>query len=96
MGKHEYEQEKCIGWAGVYARVCPSFAMELLDGSDPKMTGLKIDLGKSLFCQQREEVCIRNCLRLTEEYELAVLDKEDFILREFDVKYQQLFLLPPQ
>jgi len=79
-GKHEYEQEKCIG-CGLCARVCPSFAIILEGGPGPKMTGITIDLGKCLFCAQCEEVCPRNCLRLTSDYELAVLKKEDAILR---------------
>jgi len=78
-GKHEYEQEKCIG-CGMCARVCPSFAITLEGGPGPKMTGLRIDLGSCLFCGQCEEVCPKKCLRLTPEYELAVLNKEDGVV----------------
>ncbi len=78
-GKHEYDPEKCIG-CGLCARVCPSFAIELIGGPGPKCEGLKIDLGKCLFCQQCEEVCPRDALRLTKEYELAVIDKDKAVL----------------
>jgi formate hydrogenlyase subunit 6/NADH:ubiquinone oxidoreductase subunit I len=78
-GKHEYDPEKCIG-CGLCARVCPSFAIEFMGGPGPKCTGLKVDLGKCLFCQECENVCPRDAIRLTTEYELAVINKEDQIL----------------
>ena len=73
-GKHTYDQEKCIG-CGLCARVCPAFAIELVGGTGPQCQGLKIYLDRCLFCQQCEEVCPRDALKLTQEYELAVLDR---------------------
>lgn len=78
-GKHTYDGEKCIG-CGLCAMVCPAFAIELIGGRGPKCSGLKIHLGKCLFCQQCEEVCPTGAIKLTEDYELAVLKREDMIL----------------
>ena len=77
-GKHSYDEAKCTG-CGLCSRVCPSFAIEL-KGMGPKCEGLKINLGSCLFCQQCEEVCPTEALKLTTEYELAVINKDDIIL----------------
>ncbi len=62
-GKHEYDEAKCTG-CGMCSRVCPSFAIEL-KGLGPKCEGLRINLGACLFCQQCEESCPTNAIRLT-------------------------------
>ena len=78
-GRPVLDPEKCIG-CSLCARVCPAFAIELIGGPGPKCEGLKVDLGKCLFCQQCEEVCPRGAIRLTQEYELAVLNKESGVI----------------
>ena len=77
-GKHEYDEAKCTG-CGMCSRVCPSFAIEL-KGLGPKCEGLRVNLGACLFCQQCEESCPTNAIRLTVAYELAVINKADEIL----------------
>ncbi len=78
-GKHTYDADKFTG-CGLCSRVCPSFAIELKGGVGPKCEGLKINLGACLFCQQCEEVCPAGALKLSTEYELAVINKADEIL----------------
>lgn len=77
-GKHQYDETKCTG-CGMCSRVCPSFAIEM-KGLGPKCEGLKINLGACLFCQQCEESCPTGAITLGQEYELAVLDKQNAII----------------
>ncbi|MFP3951058.1 MAG: hypothetical protein ACLFVP_02805 [Candidatus Bathyarchaeia archaeon] len=48
--------------------------------SNLRAQGLKIALGKCLFCQQCEEVRPTNVLYLTQDYELAVYAKDQSVL----------------
>lgn len=78
-GKHIYDAGKCIG-CGLCARVCPAFAIVLIGGQGPKCEGLKVYLGRCLFCQQCEEVCPTGAIKLTQEYEMAVLSQDGCVL----------------
>jgi len=74
-GKHSYDELKCTG-CGMCSRVCPAFAIEM-KGLGPKCEGIKVNLNACLFCQQCEDYCPTGAIKLTEDYELAVINKAD-------------------
>lgn len=67
--------EDCVA-CGLCERVCPAFAITLDEDDKPV-----IDLGRCVFCGLCGENCPRETIKITTDYELAELNKEEFITK---------------
>jgi len=75
-GKPEINPEKCIGCAAC-ARVCPPNAITFKDDTEEGYRILQIFLGRCIFCGRCQDVCPVGAIKLTREFELTTLSKED-------------------
>ena len=75
-GKPEHDNAQCIA-CGACAVACPPNALQMV--IDPKggTTTWSINYGRCIFCGRCEEVCPTKAIELSEEFELAVFDKND-------------------
>jgi Ni,Fe-hydrogenase III small subunit/Pyruvate/2-oxoacid:ferredoxin oxidoreductase delta subunit len=69
-GRPEVEVAKCPVNCRACSEACPTQAISF----DPK--GVKIDLGRCLFCTDCEEACPQHAIRYTADYRLAVRSRE--------------------
>ena len=77
-GKPELNSDQCIVCAACTI-ACPANALTMR--TDP-VTGERtwsLFLGRCIFCGRCEEVCPTAAIKLSQEYELAVWKKEDFL-----------------
>lgn len=65
--------EKCNNNCKLCSEVCPTGAIEVKNG-------VKIDLGKCLFCNACADVCPEKCINFTNDYKLAVQKRQDLII----------------
>lgn len=72
-GKPVVDKEECVG-CGICARVCPAWAITYNEDKEPIY-----DYGRCIYCGECAENCPTDAIEMTDEYELAVLDKEDLI-----------------
>jgi formate hydrogenlyase subunit 6/NADH:ubiquinone oxidoreductase subunit I len=78
-GKIVFIPEKCIG-CKLCMRDCPSEAIKIIKVGDKKFEA-EFNLGRCLYCAQCVDSCNKEALAVSNEFELAVLDPEKFIIR---------------
>lgn len=69
------DQSRCPSACTSCADACPTDAI-INDG------GLRIDLGRCLFCPECANACPQGAIRFTTQYRLAVGNRNDLVLRE--------------
>ena len=92
-GRPEIDGAKCPKGCRVCADVCPTDAITVVE------KGVRLDLGRCLFCPECERVCSKGAIRFTTEYRFAtsrrealVLDKRGFQLaKALNEKSRKLF-----
>ena len=68
-GKITYDVETCIG-CKLCIKVCPSGAIEF----KPENKKIKIFLSRCTFCAQCNDICPKDCLKMSNEFLLADID----------------------
>lgn len=76
-GKVEYDREACIG-CQMCIKVCPSQTIEFI----PDGRKVKFYMSRCTFCALCTEICPKNCIRMSDTFLMANLDKdgEDMII----------------
>ncbi|KUQ36718.1 formate hydrogenlyase complex iron-sulfur subunit [Klebsiella aerogenes] len=77
-GKPEHNPQQCIGCAAC-VNACPSNALTVETDLATNQLAWQFNLGRCIFCGRCEEVCPTAAIKLSQEYELAVWKKEDFL-----------------
>ena len=77
-GKPEQNPQQCIGCAAC-VNACPSNALTVETDLATGELAWEFNLGRCIFCGRCEEVCPTAAIKLSQEYELAVWKKEDFL-----------------
>ena len=72
-GRPALDASKCPDGCRACVEVCPSQALSADEG-------LKLDLGKCLFCTECVEACPAGALRYTQDYRLATSRRADLVL----------------
>jgi hydrogenase-4 component H len=75
-GKPEYNAEQCIACAAC-TMACPANALTMNTDPVTNERVWSLFLGRCIFCGRCEEVCPTQAIRLSPQFELAVLDKRD-------------------
>ena len=73
-GKMKFHPEKCIG-CKLCMRDCPSNAINIKKVGEKEFEA-ELDLGKCIYCGQCVDSCVKKAIEVTNEFELAVLDRE--------------------
>ena len=76
------EVKGCIG-CGICKKVCPSNAIEYLKDENNKVISYTFDLKKCIFCGNCMYYCPQKAIKLSQEFKLAVQNKEEMKLNYF-------------
>ncbi|MCE9614918.1 MAG: 4Fe-4S dicluster domain-containing protein [Lentisphaerae bacterium] len=82
-GRPVIDPAKCPPDCRVCADVCPTDAITL----DSK--GLRLDLGRCLFCTECVQACPQDAIRFTTDHRLATRAREDLVMGEGELKLAQ-------
>src|SRR5438128_1439134 len=74
------DQSKCPDGCRNCAEACPTDAIAI----DKK--GLRLDLGRCLFCNDCMQACPEGAIRYTADYRLATRKREDLVLQDQTLK----------
>src|SRR5947208_2089729 len=73
-GRPELEPHKCVPDCRVCVDACPT------DAIAQDAQGLRLDLGRCLFCTDCEQACPTGAIRFTREYQLGTRSRADLVL----------------
>jgi hydrogenase-4 component H len=79
-GKPQHDPELCIACAAC-AVACPPNALTMQTDPDQGIITWSIFYGRCIFCARCEEVCPTGAIQLSQEFELAVMNKADLFER---------------
>lgn len=80
------DSARCPAGCRACADACPTGAIKLADAIDvtgaisPTGAGLRLDLGRCLFCTDCRDACPAEAIRFTRDYRLAARSRQDLIL----------------
>lgn len=75
-GKPEHSLDACLACSAC-ANACPPNAIQMLVEPEEDTISWSINYGRCIFCGRCEEVCPTKAIVLTDEFELAVFDRQD-------------------
>lgn len=75
-GKPEHNEADCIA-CGACAVACPPNAISMALNRDQSQITWAINYGRCVFCGRCEEVCPTFAIKLSDEFELSVMSKDD-------------------
>ncbi|TWT46084.1 Formate hydrogenlyase subunit 7 [Phycisphaerae bacterium RAS1] len=81
-GRPQLDAAKCPDGCGVCIEACPTQAIST-DG------GLKLDLGKCLFCTACVDACPEGAIRYTQDYRLATSRRTDLVIGNGELRLAQ-------
>jgi Ni,Fe-hydrogenase III small subunit/formate hydrogenlyase subunit 6/NADH:ubiquinone oxidoreductase subunit I len=74
-GALRVEGAKCVDGCGACQQVCPSDAISFQPGK-----GIRLDLGRCLFCAECVEACPHGAISQTGDYRMATRTREDLVV----------------
>lgn len=79
-GKPELNAQQCIACAACVT-ACPANALTMETDTQSDTRTWQLYLGRCIYCGRCEEVCPTHAIRLSENFELTVLRKDDLYTR---------------